>query len=873
MNRQPRFLLGLTCLVICFAASLQAQTEDTVRLYEGMTTLVNNPRGKDFDITLDVRDINHLTPGPAEILIKVYDPQGHVVVREVLPDDGVTKNAYTSPMASWDHEAWYYATCYSRGLRPTVRWSTFSDPGRLKMMVKRTFNYTIKGTGKGVYRIVLLGTPDHYIDLETSPNLASGRIGSLDWLHGHGDMYRKSYLYVPRGAELVKVLFFQLDQPTDRAFVLRDHKGKIVDLKEYKDAPLVQGKVTDGLVTGTYKFEESGQYDDKIFTLEVTPGKDDFIVHAGFQMHLEKRLFRTNNYVNAVFAPDKKTAKALQGAAIYHDGKVFWQGFQVRYHDWLKTVKPEQFVMPADLPVKPDYISVASNHTPEMGHADIIMHSYSAHKSKGALYAALKQMNTGLNRITANDKITSGPLRNMAYEMGAYSFFYQRPAWRILQQTDAPEEAKGPIREFMIAYGDRLAFSRAMARVNGNAYSSLVASFRYVVEATQDPLHKRLFDTYWDRFSNGGFGDRVGLGPSGSIQESFGYDYHYGGYVLKGWKSVNADIADKRLLDAYDRILTFYSYISSSGSPANPWSSRTAYSVSGGAYPGVSSKEPANYEYRWKGHGGPDFTVGVNGHNEFFAARRKTYYAVTYHGRLTPTWMGEGMYGQVGFGGGTLCQLHVPGHGQVLVSNQNGKYGKGMGLDNWRNFRIHSIVGETANGKPMVTANSEHMNARLEGNTVTSSGEVRESSVQTTRSYSFEADAIVCKVAVAESASNKTFKIWAHKPKPREFVTLAYEMIPFYKPPKWPKTKSDVTVTAIDAAGKDLGELTDSPVEVASVVVDRGGYGVRIVLKKPRLVHRGANETVMIQLTSEKSLPGDLGIEYRLEPYVGMSAP
>ena len=137
------------------------------------------------------------------------------------------------------------------------------------------------------------------------------------------------------------------------------------------------------------------------------------------------------------------------------------------------------------------------------------------------------------------------------------------------------------------------------------------------------------------------------------------------------------------------------------------------------------------------------------------------------------------MYGQVGFGGGILCQLYIPGHGQILSSTLHRSYGKGMGLHNWRNFHIHSVVGETADGIPLVSANSEHMNARLDGNTVTSSGEVRRSSVRVMRSYTFEDDSILCKMSLSQSSANKVFHLWAHRPKPREFITEAYEMIPF----------------------------------------------------------------------------------------------
>ena len=64
--------------------------------------------------------------------------------------------------------------------------------------------------------------------------------------------------------------------------------------------------------------------------------------------------------------------------------------------------------------------------------------------------------------------------RNLAYEMGTYSYFYHRPAWRILQQADAPDEVKSALREFIIQIGDRLAFCRGIELVNGNSLASSV---------------------------------------------------------------------------------------------------------------------------------------------------------------------------------------------------------------------------------------------------------------------------------------------------------------------------------------------------------------------------------------------------------------
>ena len=77
-----------------FAAGADEQTSRVFRLYEGVTFYVVNSEGKDFTISLDVRDINLMANGPREVLFKVYDPDGQPVVREVIPDDGcATANA------------------------------------------------------------------------------------------------------------------------------------------------------------------------------------------------------------------------------------------------------------------------------------------------------------------------------------------------------------------------------------------------------------------------------------------------------------------------------------------------------------------------------------------------------------------------------------------------------------------------------------------------------------------------------------------------------------------------------------------------------------------------------------------------------------
>ncbi len=850
-----RRLAAMVAGLLLASGGVTAADEGPVfRLYDSLTFFLDNAAGKDFELTVTVRDINHRAACPSEVLFKVYAPDGRALVREVIPDDGVVAPTFSPPAAGWDHEAWYYASCYGRGLEPAVRWSTFSTPTRLAATPKRTFTKPIAGGGPGVYRVVLAGIPDHWVTLATNPALPSGAAGSIDWTHGHHELWRRAFVYVPKGTTGVSAMLLQMDWPATRSMTVKAPNGETLLTL---DGP-------DGYRAKARDFEP-GQYDDQVLTVEVSPGPDDFLMSLTLHPPTLPRHWRGRPGVAAVFAPDEATAKALRGGAIYHDGQVFWQPFQTRYHDFLKTLTPADCAIPPGLPEAPGFISQGSHQSPKPNTADPLMHKYLAAPEPHLLNAALKDMFEGMMLIGPTDHVTLSPRRNLAYEGGCYSYFYIRPAWRILSQSPAPDAAKAAIREFVLTTGDRLAFARGMELVNGNSLSSMVAQMRYCQEASGDKLQAELFSTYFARFSSGGFGDRFGIGPSGGVQEGFGYDFHYGTYVLRGWRAVNADIKDPRLLKAYDGVLNFYSYVYTQGETGAPYGSRTHLRPAGGTYDPWGT-------HPWKGLGGPDLTESINGKNEFFAARRAGYYMVTYHGRITPSWLGDGFHGQIGYSGGTICQVHVPGKGQVLAGTLLGDYGGGMHPSQWRNFHIHTLAGMTADGRPLVTANSEHPDARLDGNMLTSSGEVRESSVQVQRRFEFEPGNILCAVKLAQSAGEPAYNLWGGKHGLRGEVTEAWELLPFAGNPAAKgaaKIPDPTSVTAVDAENMDLGDLTPEPKVAAAVIVDRGGYGVRIDLDRPRAVRLG-NRTVMIEVVSQKTPAEDVALQYRIAPYAGL---
>ncbi len=848
------FLIAAAGVLLFSQRALHAesgpQSSTAFRLYDSVVCLFEVGESEaEVRVDLDVRDLNYASRGPSEMLVRIYDPEGKAVVRQVIPDDGVNARAAGPWFSGWDHEAWYYATCYSRGLEPGVRFSALTEPGRVAQMPARRFSYDIKQAKPGVYRMVLAGTSDLIVTVASNQPRALGVMGSPDWLVGRGDQFEKSYFFIPKGTVGVTLRMLEMEQPFGRGARVLDAQGNVV-------CAITPGQMLSEV---SFKFAKAGAFDDQLFKLEVDSGEHDYLIEVRLDQPKKARNWRGQPGVFAALCPDAGTARALKGGAIYHDGRVFWQGYQVRLYDWLKTLTNEQKTLPAGLATAGEpFVSVGSHETPGPQSADRILHDYPAHKDARALNAALTDMLEGMMLMGPADHVMHG--RNLAYEMGTYSFFYHRPAWLLLRKYPAPGLAAEAIGEFALQVGDRLAFCRGIELVNGNSLASLIQGLRYCVEATQDPLLASLYETYWDRFRNRGFGDRFGVGPSGGVQESFGYDHHYGGYILRGWRAGMKDLNEPRFKEVYDGVLELYSYTWSPDGVFAPWSSRTKNKPPGAAYEGV----PA-----WKGYGTGDVTGSIRDANEWVFARRANYYTVAYFGRIDPTWLGEGFHGQIGFGGGTLCQVYVPDKGTVIGSSLNGDYGRGMHLSQWPGFHIHSLVGTTTDGKPFVAANSQPVVRWEKPNTVIASGEVRESSVRYERSYTFGPDGIACKVALNRSGVESVFDIYGGANNLRGALRECHEMIPYVAAVQ-AKGKPEVQVVFLmPGNGEKATAATRQAQTTRTILLKRAGFGAVITLDQPRPVKLGENQTLLIELCTQDTPAEKIAISYMIQPFSG----
>jgi hypothetical protein len=829
-------VMGLLFVTMAFAG------ESTYRLYPGIAVYVNNPAGKDFEITLDVRDINIYENGPREVLVKVYTPDGVPVVREYIPDDGVEKAVFTERIAGWDQQLQYTAIQQIGGFVPTIRASAFSDQARLKTLVKRTFTYPIKGAGRGIYRIVLTGTLDNYVTLRLSPELKYGVAGHHAWVYGSGDQFRESYIYIPTNTTGLHVAFAEPDTPLSRQFTLTASDGRVLCSSMATGGfKAITGKAWPDVEKGFDKLGHSG----KLLKLSVSPGANDFQVCVVLKQPFAG-VFK--DYIGmgslAILAPDPETAMVIRGGTIEVDDELFWHPFQVRFHNWLKT------------------------------------HPLDANDSEKSLRKDLETLEKRFRLIGVGDHRGAMGWNNLAYSFGYAGCKIWRFSWVLLQRKDIPDDVRAIILEGLILAGDRYGFTHEIERTNGNSFNQISIALWYAYQATGDKMLQERFETFWNRWATGGWGAGVGLTPSGDHHEIFAHAWHYMSYLMNNWrvggyqmyvegeKGIVGDATnDTRFTRVLDRNRELFSYLwcreprkrgITSMAIASPWSSRTD------THPVNLEENWEPFGHPWKGDPGPDMTVSVNDGNEWFAARRSNYYMLTYHGRITPAWVSKIMAGQVGFGGGTICQLTIPGKGPVLTGSVNGHYGVGMHPSNWRNFHIHSLVGETWDGRPLISGISEHSDVKLTGNVLTSSGQVRDTNVKVARKYTFNDDNIDCEVALADSDYKEVLSLWT-QPRKWSEVRLAYEMIPFgITNIRVTNTVCKVTVTGSD--GKDV-ELGDTLVETKVVRIDRGDFGVRILLPEPRPVMRGANKTVMIQITDKEVSAADIKLGYRLVPY------
>lgn len=304
-------------------------------LRQGITFYIANPRGSDFEAVLDLKDINMFLQGPQTAMVKLYDPEGGIVFNEELPDDGIESGGYDLAWGGWDHELWARGATREVGAEPMFRWDSFSDPAKLEKLRGEQRTIKVKGGKKGVYQLQVVGCDDHFVKLSLTPGLKFGVLGHPDFLAGHGEQFRTSYLYVPeapwytKGRDKIDLWLIEHAYPRTRSLTLY-HGNDALEMKD--TAYQTTGKsMTADQALGRSEISLKGIAPGSVLKL-VNEGDGDFLIRL--------------HGIPAIFCPDEETAKFIAGGVIaIQGGPVVSFPWQAELWNAVKDLKKEDFIV------------------------------------------------------------------------------------------------------------------------------------------------------------------------------------------------------------------------------------------------------------------------------------------------------------------------------------------------------------------------------------------------------------------------------------------------------------------------------------------------------------------------------------------------
>lgn len=169
---------------------------------ENMTFYLYDRTGGGFSLAVDVRDMNVYLEGPRPAFLFLVDPDGKIVDRKFVEDDGVVKNDFIYKDGVSDLYMDFRYREYHRHNSPggkipgKKRSPLLEDPGKIK---PRTVTLSAPASSpKGTYRLAVSGCWDHWFSVTPYRRLDAGIHPGQCALYLHKDQLRRLYLYLPK---------------------------------------------------------------------------------------------------------------------------------------------------------------------------------------------------------------------------------------------------------------------------------------------------------------------------------------------------------------------------------------------------------------------------------------------------------------------------------------------------------------------------------------------------------------------------------------------------------------------------------------------------------------------------------------------------
>lgn len=233
MNIKIMFLF-LLCLLTGAALKIHAQEKNTFtgadkfwRTRQAMAFYFNDRKGTGFKVDLLVRDMNVYHDGKRPAFVFVVAPDGKVVNQLFIPDDGITKSDFKYRDGVFDIglDCRYREYRRKHGLKVKPRSPLLDDPEKIPA---RRFSLQIPAKGKGLYRLYIAASWDHWFSVIPSRDIVSGIYPGSGAMYCHKKQLSDTYIYVPEKVKDISFLLTEETEPFNWNLKVTDKHGKVV---------------------------------------------------------------------------------------------------------------------------------------------------------------------------------------------------------------------------------------------------------------------------------------------------------------------------------------------------------------------------------------------------------------------------------------------------------------------------------------------------------------------------------------------------------------------------------------------------------------------------------------------------------------------
>lgn len=300
------------------------------RLWRCRETLLfhlQDDAGTGFRVAVDLRDMNTYVQGPRPVLLCVEGPDGRMVARQVVEDDGKVAgdDAHHDGVPDMYGDLRYrsYWLHHSpTGCAPgKSRSPSLAQPEQLPA---RSVSLAVPAAGPGLYRLMVVGTWDTWVAITPDRPLATAIHPGPAPLYLHGATLDGAWLWTPPNVQDLGFAISEEVRPWSWQLDIQDEAGKTV------------GKIAPKSLYNYVLLRQAKP--DALYQLRLQPGQ------PGACLHLKG--------APMLLCPDAATARRFHaGLVLDAKGRPAYHAFQTTLYQWADSLKPADLALalaPAD---------------------------------------------------------------------------------------------------------------------------------------------------------------------------------------------------------------------------------------------------------------------------------------------------------------------------------------------------------------------------------------------------------------------------------------------------------------------------------------------------------------------------------------------